>query len=71
VGAPGHLDLRGRVYLYYGPFDNTANITLNWDSTNVPTGKHTLQIEIPPVPGEQNTKNNFKAAAVEVKERLK
>jgi len=68
VGAWGYNDAQGRAYLFYGPFENKNDITLNWDTTNASIGKHTLKVEIPPVPGEQNTENNIKTVTIEVKE---
>ena len=38
------------------------------DTTNATIGKHTLKVEIPPVPGEQNTEDNVKTATIEVTE---
>jgi hypothetical protein len=61
----------GRAYLYYGPFYSTKNITFNWDTTNASIGKHVLKVEIPPVPGEWNTKDNIKTVTIEVKEPRK
>jgi ankyrin repeat protein len=68
VGAWGANHWAGRAYLFYGPFSSTSDITFNWDTTNASIGKHTLKIEIPPVPGEQNTENNIKTMTIEVKE---
>jgi hypothetical protein len=57
----------GRCYLYYGPFSSVADITFHWDTTNASIGKHTLKVEIPPVPGEQNIEDNIKTVTIEVK----
>jgi hypothetical protein len=59
---------QGRAYLYYGPFSDSEEITFNWDTTNATPGKHTLKVEISPVPGEQNTDDNVKTMTIEVKE---
>jgi hypothetical protein len=58
----------GRDCLFYGPFHDTTNVTFNWDTTNASIGKHTLKVEIPPVPGEKNTEDNIKTVTIEVKE---
>ena len=60
---------QGRAYLWYGPFaSSSTDLTFNWDTANASIGKHTLKVEIPPVPGEQNTEDNIKAVMIEVKE---
>jgi hypothetical protein len=69
VGAYGYNNRQGRAYLYYGPFDSKTDITFNWDTTNTTIGKHALKVEVPPVPGEQNTEDNVKAVTIEVMER--
>ena len=61
------LEGQGRCLLWYGPFDTTTDITFNWNTINASIGKHTLKVEIPPVPGEQNTENNIKTVTIEVK----
>jgi hypothetical protein len=68
VSAWGYDNVRGRIYLYYGPFNNKTDITLNWDTTNASIGTHTLKVEIPPVEGEQNTEDNIKTITIEVVE---
>jgi pectate lyase len=73
-----HLDIavgtgnsfQGKCWLWYGPFETTKAVTFNWDTTNVSIGKHTLKVEIPPVPGEQNTEDNVKTVTIEVKESM-
>ncbi|MEJ2705465.1 MAG: hypothetical protein P8Z79_23740 [Sedimentisphaerales bacterium] len=69
IGAWGANHWAGRAYLFYGPFSATTNVTFNWDTTNASIGKHTLKVEIPPVPGEQNTEDNVKTVTIEVKEK--
>ena len=69
-GAWGANHWAGRAYLYYGPFSSTSDITFNWDTTNASIGKHTLKVEITPVPGEQNSEDNEKTVTIEVKESL-
>ena len=71
IGAEGAHDDMGRAYLFYGPFHSRTDITFTWDTTNASIGKHTLKVEIPPVPGEQNTEDNIKTVTIEVKEPLK
>jgi ankyrin repeat protein len=71
VGSPGASHNMGCAYLYYGPFHSTTDITFNWDTTNASIGKHTLKVEVPPVPGEQNTEDNVKTVSVEIKERAR
>lgn len=71
ISAPFGNHATGRCYLYYGPFYNTTNITFNWTTTNASIGKHTLKIEIQPVPGEKNTEDNIKTVTIEVKEPSK
>ncbi len=68
MGGTGYNNKQGRVLLWYGPFNTTTDITLNWDTTNALIGKHTLRVEIPPVPGEQNTEDNVKIVTIAVKE---
>jgi ankyrin repeat protein len=74
VNADGYTDALmaeekvGRDCLFYGPFHDTTNVTFNWDTTNASIGKHTLKVEIPPVPGEKNTEDNIKTVTIEVKE---
>ncbi len=71
IGADGAHNLKGRAFLYYGPFDSTASITFNWDTTNVPPGKHTLKASIAPVAGEGDVADNTMTVTVEVKETFK
>ncbi len=67
VGACYYNNKQGRVYLYYGPFENSTDITFHWDTNNASIGRHTLKVEIPPVPGEQNTEDNAKTMTIEIK----
>jgi ankyrin repeat protein len=71
ISAPFGNHGTGRCYLYYGPFYNTRRVTFHWDTTNASIGKHMLKVEIPPVPGEQNTEDNIKTVTVEVKDSPK
>jgi ankyrin repeat protein len=68
IGAVGANQDTGKVYLYYGPFYDTQNITFNWDTTNASIGKHILKVEISPIPGEQNIEDNIKNVTIEVTE---
>lgn len=68
ISAPGTDALNGKSFLYYGPFSTIDDITFNWDTTNATTGKHTLKVEIPPVPGEKDTTDNTMTVTVEVTE---
>jgi len=78
LNGDGHADVvmagayynkgQGRAWLWYGPFSSSTDVKFNWDTTNASIGKHTLKVEIPPVPGEQNTKDNVKTVTIEVKE---
>ena len=70
VGGWGYPDgaKQGRVWLYYGGPSKCTGVTFNWDTTKASLGKHTLKVEIPPVPGEQNTEDNVKTVTIEVKE---
>jgi hypothetical protein len=68
MGGWRHDNFRGQALLWYGPFNATTEGMLNWDTTNASIGKHTLKVEIPPVPGEQNTEDNVKTVTIEVKE---
>ena len=71
VGSSYNNNWEGRGYLYYcNPFDN-VDILFDWDTTNASIGKHILKVEIPPVPGEQNTEDNVKTVTIEVKEPQK
>jgi hypothetical protein len=54
--------------LYYGSSGDSTQLTFDWNTTNASIGTHTLKVEIPPVPGEQNTEDNIKAVTIEVKE---
>ncbi len=67
VGAYGYNNRQGRVYLYYGPFENTIDITFNWDTINATRGKHTLKASITPVAGEEDVADNTVTVEVEVK----
>ena len=60
---------QGRVYLHWGPFYNTADITFNWKTTNTSLGEHILKAEIGQVPGEEDTADNTMMITVDVKER--
>ena len=71
IAEPGANHWIGRAHLFYGPFDAITDITFNWDTTNASPGKHTIKVEIPPVPGEQNTEDNVKTVTVEIKEPSK
>jgi ankyrin repeat protein len=63
---------QGRCWLWYGPFaPSSTTLTFHWDTTNASIGRHTLKVEIPPVPGEQNIDNNVKTVTIEVKEPTK
>lgn len=70
AGAWLYNSNEGRAYLWYGPFNTTADIIFNWDTTNASIGTHTLQVEIPPVEGEQNTEDNVKTITIEVTEPI-
>ena len=62
---------QGRVWLYYGGPSKCTGVAFKWDTTNASIGKHTLQVEIPPVPGEQNTEDNIKTVTIAVQEPSK
>ena len=68
MGGPYHNNHQGRAWLWYGPFTTTTNLTFNWDTTNASIGTHMLRVEVPPVPGEQNTEDNTRTLTIEVKE---
>ena len=57
--------------LYYGSPGDSMQLKFDWDTTNASIGKHTLRVEIPPVPGEQSTEGNVKTVTIEVKELSK
>ena len=65
-GGYKYNNCQGRGYLWYGPFKTSTEITFNWDTTNASIGKHTLKVEIPPVPGEENTEDNTRTITIEV-----
>ena len=67
-GCWTYNDKQGRAVLWYGPFSTSTDVTFTWDTTNASIGKHTLKVEVPPVPEEQNTENNIKTVTIEVKE---
>ena len=65
-------NLQGKAWLWYGPFGScSSDITFNWNTNNASIGKHVLKVEIPPIPGEQNTEDNIKTVTIEVKEPSK
>jgi hypothetical protein len=69
LGGSYHANGQGRCWLWYGPFVSSSNeVTFTWDTTNASIGMHTLKVEIPPVPGEQNTEDDVKTVTIEVKE---
>jgi len=70
VGAIYYPDnaRHGRGYVYYNNPSSYMEMRLNWDTTNASVGTHTLKVEVPPVPGEQNTAHNVKTVTIEVKE---
>jgi hypothetical protein len=68
--AWGYNNGQGRAYLYYGPFDTSADITFNWDTSNASIGTHTLKVEISPVEGEEGVVDNTKIVTVEVTEPI-
>ena len=68
ISAPGADPVNGKSFLYYGPFEDSTTVTFNWDTTNAAIGKHTIKVEIPPVPGEHNIENNVKTITIEVTE---
>jgi pectate lyase len=61
----------GRGYVYYNNPYPYKGAKFDWDTANASIGKHTLKVEIPPVPGEQNTEDNIKTVTIEVKEPSK
>ena len=67
IAEPGANHWIGRAHLFYGPFDETTDITFNWDTTNATPGKHVLRASIAPVAGEEDTANNTMTVTVEVK----
>ncbi|MFC1634984.1 ankyrin repeat domain-containing protein, partial [Planctomycetota bacterium] len=71
VGAWAYPDFtaQGRAYVFRGEDRSLSrDTTFKWDTTNASIGRHTLRVEIPPVPGEQKTEDNTKTATIEVKE---
>ena len=68
IGAPGYSEVRGRVYLFHGPFEDAIDITFTWDTSKVSPGKHALKASITPVAGEENTEDNSKTVSVEINE---
>jgi len=69
ISDPGYLNWQGRMYLYYGPFYDTTDVTFNWNTTNTTPGKHTLKATITPVAGEEDVADNAMTVTVEVKEK--
>ena len=71
IGAWSYPDFtfQGRMYIFRGEDRSSSReVTFNWLIAQPTIGKHTLKVEIPPVPGEQNTKDNIKTVTIEVKE---
>jgi pectate lyase len=68
AGAWGYNN-EGRAYVFYAPFENTTDITFNWNTTGATLGKHVLKASIAPVAGEQDLADNSVTVEVEVKER--
>jgi hypothetical protein len=60
---------QGRVWLWYGPFNTSTDITFNWDTTTATPGVHTLRASVTPVGGEGDVADNSMTVEVEVKER--
>jgi hypothetical protein len=70
MGGFRYNNFQGRCWLWLGPFPSSSiDVTFNWDTTDASIGKHTLKVEIPPVPGEQNIEDNVKTVTIEVKGR--
>jgi pectate lyase len=63
-----HRNNQGRAWLWYGPFNNMADLTFHWDTTTVSPGKHTLRASIGPVEGEEDTADNTMTVEVEIRE---
>jgi hypothetical protein len=64
-----NFTFQGRTYVFPGEDRSTSReVTFNWNTTNASIGRHRLKVEIPPVPGEQNTEDNIKTVTIEVKE---
>ena len=68
MGAWEFNKYQGRCYLWYGGPGSSTAVTFYWDTTTASPGNHTLKVEIPPVPGEQNTEDNIKTVTIEIKE---
>jgi pectate lyase len=71
VGGYMYNKLQGRAWLYYGSPGDSTQLKFNWNTNNVSPGKHTLKVEIPPIPGEKDISNNTMTVTVEVKEPSK
>jgi hypothetical protein len=66
IGEEGTNQWSSRACLFYGPFHDTTDITLNWDTTKASIGTHTLKVEIAPVDGETDKGDNTTTATVKV-----
>jgi ankyrin repeat protein len=71
VGGYMYNKNQGRAWLYYGSPGDSRQLKFDWDTTNASSGKHTLKVEIPPIPGEKDISNNTMNVTVEVKEPSK
>jgi ankyrin repeat protein len=71
IGGYAYNNGQGRVWLYYSSPMDSAQLKFNWNTTNASVGKHTLKVEIPPIPGEKDISNNTMTVTVEVKEPSK
>ncbi|MBA7473234.1 hypothetical protein ES707_08569 [subsurface metagenome] len=69
IGGTGYNNEAGRVLLWYGAPGDSTQVTFNWDTSGAFAGKHTLKVEIPPVPGEQNTEDNIKTVTINIQAR--
>jgi hypothetical protein len=58
IGGWSYNDDHGRVWLWYGPFESSADMKFDWDTTNATPGKHILKAIIAPVEGEKDIANN-------------
>jgi hypothetical protein len=71
VGAYGHNNFVGRVYLYYSGPGNSTDVKFDWDTIKASKGEHILKAEIVPVAGEEDTADNSRTITVNVKAKVK
>jgi ankyrin repeat protein len=66
IGAEGARQDMGAAYLYFGPFHDSTEFTVDWDSAGASVGEHVFEVEIPSVPGEHKAQDNRRTFCIQV-----